>query len=425
VEDAADQKAPMESFITRFARYYTPIVCGAAVAIALIPPLFTGLNFPEWVERGLIFLVVSCPCALVISVPLSFFGGIGAASRQGILVKGSNYLEALSKVDTILTDKTGTLTRGEFSVVKLCPVNCSEEELLELAALAEKYSTHPIAQSVQRAYGEIGQLERVSDMREIPGQGIRCLVDGAEVAAGNERLMNEVGITNLLHHDATTTLHLTRDGQYLGHIEVEDAMKDEAPDAVAAMRKMGVKNFIMLTGDTDASAARVAQALSLDQWHFALLPHEKMEHLEAIMNGEDLTCHSDAHVVHDDAATIHAADTSPTGKVAFVGDGINDAPALMRSDVGIAMGAMGSDAAIEAADVVLMDDKLSRLAQAMRISRATMRIVYQNIIFALGVKFLVLGLAVFGLANMWMAIFADVGVTCIAILNAMRALRFK
>lgn len=402
VEDAASEKAPMENFITRFARYYTPIVCLLALLIAIIPPFFTGFDWADWVQRALIFLVVSCPCALVISVPLSFFGGIGGASKRGILIKGSNYLEALSHVKTILFDKTGTITKGTFSVSKIEPIGMSREELLRIAAMAEAYSNHPIALSIRKEHEAPLDLDRVSETTEIAGQGVRCVIDGQVVLAGNARLMEANGIAATMNETKTTVLHVAIDGEYRGSIEVEDTIKEDSVEAIQRIKEMGVAHTVMLTGDREEVAAHIAREAGLDEYHAGLLPEGKIDFLRSYL------------------------DEAPKGeKVAFVGDGINDAPALIRSDVGIAMGAMGSDAAIEAADIVFMDDKLSRLADGIGISRKTMRIVYQNIVFALGVKLLVLVLAALGIANMWEAIFADVGVSVIAILNAMRALKVK
>jgi len=402
VEDAASEKAPMENFITRFARYYTPIVCLLALLIAIIPPFFTGFDWADWVQRALIFLVVSCPCALVISVPLSFFGGIGGASKRGILIKGSNYLEALSHVKTILFDKTGTITKGTFSVSKIAPIGMSREELLRIAAMTEAYSNHPIALSIRKEHEAPLDLDRVSETTEIAGQGVRCVIDGQVVLAGNARLMEANGIAAAMNETKTTVLHIAIDGEYRGSIEVEDTIKEDSVEAIQRIKELGVAHTVMLTGDREEVAAHIAREAGLDEYHAGLLPEGKIDFLRSYL------------------------DEAPKGeKVAFVGDGINDAPALIRSDVGIAMGAMGSDAAIEAADIVFMDDKLSRLADGIGISRKTMRIVYQNIVFALGVKLLVLVLAALGIANMWEAIFADVGVSVIAILNAMRALKVK
>ena len=392
VEDAASEKAPMENFITRFARYYTPIVCLLALLIAIIPPFFTGFDWADWVQRALIFLVVSCPCALVIC----------GASKRGILIKGSNYLEALSHVKTILFDKTGTITKGTFSVSKIEPIGMSREELLRIAAMAEAYSNHPIALSIRKEHEAPLDLDRVSETTEIAGQGVRCVIDGQVVLAGNARLMEANGIVAAMNETKTTVLHIAIDGEYRGSIEVEDTIKEDSVEAIQRIKELGVAHTVMLTGDREEVAAHIAHEAGLDEYHASLLPEGKIDFLRSYL------------------------DEAPKGeKVAFVGDGINDAPALIRSDVGIAMGAMGSDAAIEAADIVFMDDKLSRLADGIGISRKTMRIVYQNIVFALGVKLLVLVLAALGIANMWEAIFADVGVSVIAILNAMRALKVK
>lgn len=409
VENAADKKARTEAFITRFARYYTPIVVGLAAAIAILPPLFVGA-WPDWILRGLTFLVVSCPCALVISVPLSFFGGIGGASRMGILVKGSNYLEALAKVDTVVFDKTGTLTSGTFSVTAVLPAEgFTRDQLLDLAAHAEALSNHPIAISVQNALNGAIDLGRVADAEESGGHGMRAIVDGKMVLAGNDKLMHLHGVDCEAAEMVGTQIHVAVDGVYAGSIIIGDAVKADSRQAIADLHAAGVKRAIMLTGDKQQVAAAVASDLGLDGFRAELLPQDKVTELESIMSqaGEG--------EVPGSAKGI--------GRVAFVGDGINDAPVLMRADVGIAMGAMGSDAAIEAADVVLMDDKPTQIARAIRAARRTMRIVWQNIIFALGVKFAVLILAAFGIANMWMAVFADVGVAIIAILNAMRAMR--
>ncbi|MDO5335631.1 MAG: heavy metal translocating P-type ATPase [Coriobacteriia bacterium] len=420
VENAAEEKSPTENFITRFARYYTPVVCGLALLIAFVPPFFTGFDWGSWIERGLIFLVVSCPCALVISVPLSFFGGIGGASRKGIMIKGSNYLEELSRVDTMLFDKTGTLTQGVFAVSEIRPSGVTSDELLELAAHAEAYSNHPIAISVREAFAQVGELQleegqvssagalrlsRVSDLREVPGQGVVCKIDEEEVLAGNKRLMDAYDIACDDEGVAGTVLHVARTGRYLGRIEVRDMVKDDTEEALRGLAALGVNRRVMLTGDREEVAERVAGQLDLSEYHAGLLPEDKIAYLKQYLAGSSK--HDGKH------------------RVAFVGDGINDAPALMAADVGIAMGAMGSDAAIEAADIVLMDDKPSRLVTAIRISRKTMRIVWANIVFALSVKAVIMLLAVPGIANMWLAIFGDVGVTVIAILNAMRALRVK
>lgn len=403
VENAADKKARTESFITRFAKYYTPVVVIAAVLLAVIPPLVTGDPWVDWVERGLVFLVVSCPCALVISVPLSFFGGIGGASRIGILIKGSNYLEVLSKADTVVFDKTGTLTNGTFSVSEVhSEEGMSDDELLEIAAHAEAFSNHPIAESVRRAYGKPLDNERISEVEEISGQGIRTVIDKKVVLVGNDKLMGSHNVNWKDCELVGTILHVNVDGNYLGHIVIADIVKDDAKAAIEQLRAAGVRKTVMLTGDRKDVARSVAKTLGIDEVHAELLPQDKVSIVEELLEKE-----------------------TGSEKLAFVGDGINDAPVLTRADIGIAMGAMGSDVAIEAADIVLMDDEPSKIARAIAISRKTMRIVWQNIVFALGIKFAVLILAAFGLANMWMAVFADVGVAVIAILNAMRAMRVR
>ena len=401
VENASEKKAKTENFITRFARVYTPVVTIAAVVLAIVPPLLGWGPWTDWVLRGLTFLVVSCPCALVISVPLSFFGGIGGASKLGILVKGSNYLELLSKVDTVVFDKTGTLTNGTFNVVAVHPeAGVDPDYVLSNAAYAEAMSDHPIAISIKQAYaGEIDQA-RIKDVKEESGHGVEATVDERVVLVGNDKLMAEHG-SSWHECDLTgTILHVAVDGVYAGHIVIADVVKEDAADAIRDLHAAGVKKCVMLTGDRRDVAEAVAEKLGLDEVHAQLLPEDKVNAVEGLL----------AHQ-HGD------------GKLAFVGDGINDAPVLMRADVGIAMGAMGSDAAIEAADVVLMDDKPSKIAQAMRIARKTMRIVWQNIVFAIGIKVLILVLAAVGVANMWLAVFGDVGVAIIAILNAMRAMR--
>lgn len=399
VENSSARKARYENFITRFARWYTPIVVIAAAVLGLVPPLFMG-NWSEWINRALIFLVVSCPCALVISVPLSFFGGIGGASRQGILVKGGNYLEALAHVDTVVFDKTGTLTRGVFHVTAVHPRHVTSEELLEAAALAESYSDHPIARSLREAYGKPLDNSRLSSVEELSGRGVCAQIDGKKVCVGNHKLMAESGSECHRCHRIGTLVHVSIDGQYAGHIVISDEIKEDAPETIAALRQLGVKKSVMLTGDAKEVGEDAARRLGLEEVYAELLPADKVERVEALL-----------------------AEKSPKSRLAFVGDGINDAPVLSRSDVGIAMGAMGSSAAIEAADIVLMDDKPSKIPTAIRIARKTLRIVRQNIVFALGVKGIVLVLGALGLANMWIAVFADVGVSVIAILNAMRALR--
>jgi Cd2+/Zn2+-exporting ATPase len=440
VENAAEKKARTENFITRFARVYTPIVVGVAAVLAIVPPLLFGGQWSDWILRGLTFLVVSCPCALVISVPLSFFGGIGGASRLGILVKGSNYLEALGSTETVVFDKTGTLTDGTFSVTELvCAPGVSKAELAGIAAAAETFSTHPIAQSV-RAYRDslttdarpdsdndanLAQpdsdstttgarpgssstttAERVRDVREISGQGVEAVVDGRNVLVGNGKLMAAHDIALTATDVPGTVLYVAADGTYLGAIVIADTVKPDAARAIADLRAAGVKKTVMLTGDRTPVARAVAAELGIDEVHAELLPQDKVAEVEALLAQTE-------------------RDTNGKGKLAFVGDGINDAPVLTRADIGIAMGAMGSDAAIEAADIVLMNDDPDDIARAIHLARRTMGIVWQNIVFALGVKFAVLVLAAFGIANMWMAVFADVGVAVIAILNAMRAMNVK
>ena len=402
VENASEKKARTENFITRFARVYTPAVTGAAVLLALGGGIVTGA-WSDWILRGLTFLVVSCPCALVISVPLSFFGGIGGASKIGVLVKGSNFLEALAEVDTVVFDKTGTLTNGTFEVVEIEPAGgYSTESLIEIAALAESFSDHPIAQSVRAAHtGEL-VATRVSESENSAGHGVRAVVDGKQVLIGNAGMLEEAGVSAPACSTVGTILHVAVDGAYAGHIVIADTIKADAAETVRALHEVGVHRTVMLTGDREEVAADVAGKLGLDEYHAQLLPADKVERVEALLASE-----------------------SDKGKLAFVGDGINDAPVLTRADVGIAMGAMGSDAAIEAADIVLMDDKPSNIARAKRIARKTMGIVWQNIVFALGIKLLILALAAFGLANMWLAVFGDVGVAILAILNAMRAMNVE
>ncbi len=399
VENSSSRKSRSEHFITRFAKYYTPAVVFAALALAVLPPLLFGQSFSSWVERALTFLVISCPCALVISIPLSFFGGIGGASRSGILVKGGNYLEALASVSIVAFDKTGTLTRGSFEVVAVHPEQTDERELLGLAALAESYSDHPISRSLKEAWGREIERERLSGAEEIPGQGVIAVVDGKRVAAGNLRLMESVGVEAHECHLPGTTVHIAVDGVYQGHIVIADVAKPDAAEAIRELRMLGVRRTVMLTGDARKVGESVARELGIDEYYAELLPGDKVSVLERLLAGK-----------------------KEGENLAFVGDGINDAPVLGRADVGIAMGALGSDAAIEAADVVLMDDKPTRIADAVRIARKTLRIVRQNIVFALGVKAVVLALGAAGLANMWAAVFSDVGVSVIAILNAMRAL---
>ncbi len=400
VENASAKKAKAENFITRFARVYTPCVVIGALLLAVLPPLFFGGTWSDWINRALIFLVVSCPCALVISVPLSFFGGIGGASREGILVKGANYLEVLSKVRTVVFDKTGTLTKGTFTVTAVHPEKISEKALLDIAALAESYSTHPIAASIVRAHGGHIDQSRITETEELSGRGIRAVIDGKTVYAGNGKLMDQAGAAWHECHQVGTVIHVAINGEYAGHIVIADEVKPDAKAAIAALKRAGVEKTVMLTGDIRRVGEAVGQALELDEIATELLPDQKVAAVERLLKQK-----------------------RKGGSLAFVGDGINDAPVLSRADLGIAMGAMGSDAAIEAADVVLMDDQPSKIALAVRIARKTMRIVKENITFALGVKALVLALGALGLANMWFAVFADVGVMILAIINAARALQ--
>ena len=400
VENSASKKAKAENFITKFARYYTPIVVLAAVALAFLPPLLTSIQWVDSIQRALNFLVVSCPCALVISVPLSFFGGIGGASKDGILVKGGNYLEVLARTEIVVFDKTGTLTRGVFNVTAIHPDHCDQGQLLELAALAECWSDHPISRSLKEAYGREMDSSRVSSVEEVAGRGVKAVVDGHTICAGNDKLMEDIGVSWHPCHRVGTTVHVASDGVYLGHIVISDEVKPDAKEAVAALKAAGVRKTVMLTGDAQAVGEDVASQLGLDEVHTQLLPADKVERVEKLLK-----------------------EVSPKGALAFVGDGINDAPVLSRADIGIAMGGLGSDAAIEAADIVLMDDKPSKIAHAIRIARRTLSIVRQNIVFALAVKLLVLVLSAVGLVSMWAAVFADVGVSVIAILNAMRALK--
>ena len=401
VENASSNKAKSENFITKFARWYTPAVCLSALLLAVVPSLITG-DWGEWVSRALIFLVVSCPCALVISVPLSFFGGIGGASANGILIKGGNFVETLAQVDTVVFDKTGTLTQGNFEVTAIHPEKVSEQELLEIAALAENYSTHPISASLKRAFGLPLDESRISDVEELSGKGVIATVDGKNVAVGNGRLMQYVGVDWHECENSGTIVHVAADGAYMGHIVISDMLKPQSKAAIQALKDCGVKQSVMLTGDRKDVAEAVARELGVDGVYSELLPADKVAQVEKLL-----------------------AKQQKGEKLAFVGDGINDAPVLSRADVGIAMGALGSDAAIEAADVVLMDDNPQKIATAIRISKRTLTIVQQNIAFALGVKFIVLILSALGLGNMWIAVFADVGVSVLAILNAMRALRFR
>ena len=407
VENAGQRKSKSENFIAKFARYYTPIVCYLALALAVLPPVIiwiaTGnLEFGEWVYRALTFLVISCPCALVVSVPLSFFAGIGGASNQGILIKGSNYLEALAGVKYVVMDKTGTITKGEFEVRGIHHNNIPEDELLELAALVEAHSTHPISRSIMKAYGKTPDLSLVNNVKEVSGHGIIAKVGNREVAVGNNKLMASLGIEPMECHEIGTIVHVAVDGVYEGHILIADGIKEEAVEAIGKLRKIGIKKTVMLTGDIKNVAESVAAQVGVDEYRAELLPDDKVNAVEELINQKN-----------------------PKDKLVFVGDGINDAPVLSRADIGIAMGGMGSDAAIEAADVVLMDDNLMKLPKAIRIAAKCMGIVYQNIWFALGIKGICLILGALGIANMWIAIFADVGVMVIAVLNAIRALNVK
>ena len=402
VENASDKKGRMENFITRFARYYTPVVVFAALALAVLPPLVTGQAFSIWIYRALTFLVISCPCALVISIPLSFFGGIGGASKIGVLVKGSNYLEALAYTETVVFDKTGTLTKGSFAVTEIQTNGMTDEELLELAAYAEDYSNHPISLSIQKAYGKKIDNSRITDVQEIAGHGVQAVIDGMTVLAGNAKLMEREHIPYTASNAIGTVVYVAFDGRYAGCIVIADEIKADAPAAIKTLKAAGIRQTVMLTGDADAVGQDVARRLGLDRAYTELLPADKVDRVEELLKQK-----------------------SERGMLAFVGDGINDAPVLARADVGIAMGALGSDAAIEAADVVLMTDEPSKIAAVMQIARKTIRISNENIVFALGVKFLVLILGAVGRANMWAAVFADVGVSVIAILNAIRAMRVK
>lgn len=403
VENASSKKSQSERFITRFARYYTPIVVIIAAFLAIVPPLLIrDASFNDWIYRALSFLVVSCPCALVLSIPLSFFGGIGGASRKGILVKGSNYLEALAQTEIMVFDKTGTLTKGVFKVQEIQPEGISKEELLELAAHAESYSNHPISTSLKQAYGKEIDNSRISDVEEIPGHGVKATVDGKIVLAGNEKLMKKMDIAYYTGEMDGTVVHVAVDNEYAGYITIADEIKEDSPKAIKDLRSANIKQMVMLTGDSASAASKVAQELGLNRVYAELLPEGKVEKLEELFSHK-----------------------SPKGKLAFVGDGINDAPVLARADIGIAMGGLGSDAAIEAADIVIMTDEPSKIATAMKISKKTLKIAYQNIIFAIGVKVAVLILSALGITSMWAAIFADVGVTIIAILNSFRALNVK
>lgn len=402
VENASDKKGRTENFISRFARYYTPIVVFAALALALLPPLVLQQPFSTWIYRALTFLVISCPCALVISIPLSFFGGIGGSSRIGVLVKGSNYLESLAHAELVVFDKTGTLTKGSFAVTEIHPVDMEDSQLLELAAYAEDYSNHPISLSIKAAYGEKIDSSRISDVQEIAGHGVRAVIDGKQILAGDAKLMEKEHVRYAPSSSVGTVVYLACNGKYAGCIVIEDEIKADAAASIKNLKSSGIRRTVMLTGDADAVGKKVAGRLGLDQAYTELLPADKVDRVEDLLK-----------------------EKSEKGRLVFVGDGINDAPVLARADVGIAMGGLGSDAAIEAADVVLMTDEPSKIAAVMKIARKTIRIANQNIVFALGIKFLVLILGAIGKANMWAAVFADVGVSIIAILNAIRAMRVK
>ncbi|NNJ29543.1 heavy metal translocating P-type ATPase [Lacrimispora defluvii] len=408
VENASSRKSKSEDFISKFAKVYTPLVCYSALALAIIPPLVRmfgmGLSpdWADWIYRALTFLVISCPCALVISIPLSFFAGIGGASKEGILVKGSNYMETLSKTKYVVFDKTGTLTQGVFEVNGIHHNEMEDSKLIEYAALVESASSHPISKSLQKAYGKEIDRSRVTETQEISGNGITAKVDGIEVAAGNAKLMNRLNIKYIECHHVGTIIHMAINGSYAGHIIISDIIKPHSAEAIRSLKKAGIEKAVMLTGDAKAVAESVAKSLGMDEVYSELLPGDKVSKVEELLNIK-----------------------TEKAKLAFVGDGINDAPVLSRADIGIAMGAMGSDAAIEAADVVLMDDNPIKIAKAIKISRKCIRIVYQNIVFAIGIKFIVLVLGALGIANMWLAIFADVGVTIIAVLNAIRVLFVK
>lgn len=408
VENSSMKKARAENFIARFARVYTPAVCYAALALAVLPPVVLMLlgrpaQLGDWIYRALTFLVISCPCALVISVPLSFFGGIGGASARGILVKGSTYLEELSKAEIVVFDKTGTLTQGAFHVTEVCPAEgITREQLLESAALIESWSKHPIAQSIRESWAQPLDAARITDVEELGGHGIQAKLDGRPAAAGNARLMEKLGLTVPAVNQAGTVVHLALDGRYAGYLCIADTVKPTSQKTIAGLKKAGVRRTVMLTGDAEPVAAAVARQLGLDEYHAGLLPGDKVDQVEKLLE-----------------------ERSPSGRLVFVGDGINDAPVLSRADIGIAMGALGSDAAIEAADVVLMDDDPAKITLAMRIARRTLNIVHQNIVFALGVKAVCLVLGAAGIGGMWIAIFADVGVTVLAVLNAVRALYTK
>lgn len=400
VENSSSKKSKAENFITKFAKYYTPFVVFAALALAIIPSIING-NWTEWINRALIFLVISCPCALVISVPLSFFGGIGGASKSGILVKGGNYLEILSKAETVVFDKTGTLTKGVFKVTAVHPEKISENQLLKYAAMAESFSNHPIAQSIREAYGSDTDSSLIKNYEEIAGRGIKCTINGKLICIGNDKLMNDIGADWHPCHHVGTSVHIAIDNFYAGHIIIADEIKPDSQQTIESLKKNGIKKTVMLTGDSEKVGKNIAEKLKIDEAYCGLLPGDKVDIVEKLLN-----------------------ETSEKGKLLFVGDGINDAPVISRADIGIAMGA-GSDAAIEAADIVLMDDKPSKISDAINISKKTLRIVYQNIVFALAVKIAILILGSLGFANMWAAVFADVGVSVIAILNAMRCMKIN
>ena len=408
VENASSRKSRSENFISKFAHYYTPIVCYLAAALAILPPLVSILflriapNWGEWIFRALTFLVISCPCALVISIPLSFFAGIGGASRSGVLVKGSNYLETLAQTSCVVFDKTGTLTQGVFAVASVHPAGMTEAELLEYAALAESYSGHPISKSLQKAYGKSADQNRIGEVEEISGNGVKAVIDGKEVAVGNDKLMKKLGVSYEKSNEIGTVVHVAIDGKYAGNILISDQPKPTSAEAIKSLKKAGVRKTVMLTGDRRNVAEHVAKELGLTEYYAELLPADKVKGVEKLL-----------------------AEQGSHDKLAFVGDGINDAPVLSRADIGIAMGAMGSDAAIEAADIVLMDDDPMKIVKAIKIARKCIRIVYENIYFAIGIKVICLILGALGIANMWAAIFADVGVMVIAVLNAIRALSVK
>ena len=408
VENASSRKSRSENFISKFAHYYTPIVCYLAAALAILPPLVSILflriapNWGEWIFRALTFLVISCPCALVISIPLSFFAGIGGASRSGVLVKGSNYLETLAQTSCVVFDKTGTLTQGVFAVASVHPAGMTEAELLEYAALAESYSGHPISKSLQKAYGKSADQNRIGEVEEISGNGVKTVIDGKEVAVGNDKLMKKLGVSYEESNEIGTIVHVAIDGKYAGNILISDQSKPTSAEAIKSLKKAGVSKTVMLTGDRRNVAEHVAKELGLTEYYAELLPADKVTSVEKLL-----------------------AEQGSHDKLAFVGDGINDAPVLSRADIGIAMGAMGSDAAIEAADIVLMDDDPMKIVKAIKIARKCIRIVYENIYFAIGIKVICLILGALGIANMWAAIFADVGVMVIAVLNAIRALSVK